>query len=152
MARSVRLNVGRQQFRGSQAGGSEQALRQQFDASLKDVLGNMQAVIDGVEGALPEIVVEVLRPTFEKSQTLVPVASGTLKNSGYIEARQYSHHTEAEIGYARGGDPDYAIYVHEMPHWHNPPTQAKFLQQPVEEDYPSFPNRLAEAVRGVVGA
>lgn len=153
MAGRLQLSVGRKQFRGSFAGGSEQALRQQFNASMQEVLENMQRVIDFTEGALPEIVVDVLKPTFEKSQLLCPVRSGALKDSGYLEARQLSSgRTEAEMGYGRGGDPDYAIYVHEMPIWHNPPTTDKFLQKPVDEDYPTFAPRLAEAVRRAVGS
>lgn len=152
MARRLNLSVGRKQFRGGYSGGSEQALRQQFNSSLNEVLNNYRQVINAIDGASAEIVEEVLAPTFEKSQVYCPVKSGVLKDSGYIEARQLSRGAECEIGYGRGGHPDYAIFVHEMPFHHEEPTRDKFLEAAVNEDYSTFATRLADKVREVVGA
>jgi len=149
--RPLQLSVGRTTFRGPLSGGSHQALAADLKASLDGVLGNMRQVINVIEGSTPEILAEVLQPTFDKSQVLCPVKNGTLKASGYLETRAGTRTAEVEMGYGRGGHPDYAIFVHEIPRNHEEPTRDKFLQVPVEEDLPTFAERLASKVREVVG-
>lgn len=146
------FNIGRRQFRGSYAGSSQENLRQQFNESMSQVLDNLREVIAGIDGATPELVVEALRPTYEKTQNLVPVKTSALKESGYLEARKMARGAQAEMGYGLHGKPDYAIYVHEMPYHHDDPTTDKFLERPVLEDWNEYPARLAASIREAVGA
>lgn len=151
MVQPLNLNVGRRQFRGSLKGSTQESMARDLQASLSDVLNNMRKVIAGIEEASPEILVEVLKPTFAKSQDLVPVKSGALLNSGYLVSQRVTRGAEVEMGYGKDGVPDYAIYVHEMPYHHEDGKSDKFLERPVLEDYPSFPERLAEGIRSLTG-
>ncbi len=73
---------------------------------------------------------EIGQRIFDRSQELVPVDTGALKNSGYVETETIPDGFEVRIGYAKGDDPPYANFVHEdLTKHHDAPTQAKFLEQ-----------------------
>lgn len=90
---------------------------------------------DKMEVALPLAIVDGLTPTLELARdTYCPIQTGALRESAYLEAKLGGQGVEAEIGFARGGTPDYAVIVHENPAaYHKPPTQAKFLERAVNE-------------------
>lgn len=112
--------------------------------ALRPVFNQLNALISDIEGATPEICRKALEPVFEESQYLVPVDTGELKASGFLEADRRG----AQIGYAKRGDPFYAVFVHEqLENYHEPPTQAKFLQQPLEEQMDEIPGRIAAGVQ-----
>ena len=81
-----------------------------------------------------EILLEALEPTFAKSQVYCPKDTGTLVKSGYLEAQQTRNGAQAAMGYAKGGNPYYAVYVHEIQRYHKDPTRWKWLQQALQED------------------
>lgn len=142
MARSFRARVGSQRIthnlRPSEAGYAR-AIRQQMKA-LED---SISAVINELVDVTPDVLDEALRPTFEKSQKYVPVQTGALKASGYLNVDQAYGHIRVEIGYGKAGDPFYAPYVHErMDLHHQAPTKAKFLQSAIEEDAQAIPQRI----------
>ena len=113
-----------------------QQVNAQFDAILDNYKGFVESVVS--QGA--EVVMAALQPTFDESQEIVPVKTGALKESGYLE----SVGSQVEIGYGRGGDPEYAPIVHEdLEAHHAPPTQAKFLQQPLEQNEAQIQNDIA---------
>ena len=150
--RPLNISVGRKAVRPSvQYGASQAALRNQLQESLRGVIDNFRTFTAGLEAVMPEILLETLEPTFAKSQIRVPRLTGELADSGYLEARQGSRSAEVEIGYGRGGKPDYAIFVHEIPAHHEEPTSDKFLQGPIEEDLPDIPNILAAKIREAAG-
>ena len=121
-------------------------------AQMQQIENNLSAVIQQIIEESPEILVEALRPTFIKSQTYVPVKTGELKQSGYLEARKSATGTTVEIGYGKAGRPHYAVYVHELTgFYHKPPTRAKFLQAALEEDLGAIQERLVAAYRGLIG-
>lgn len=67
-----------------------------------------------------------------KSQEIVPVDQGDLKASGYWYVMGHGLEAEGFVGYSA----PYAGYVHEMVHYyHEPPTQAKFLEQPIQDHH-----------------
>jgi hypothetical protein len=152
MARPLNITMGRQRIGGSVAyGGSQSALRDQFNASMGNVLHNLGVFIRHMHDVGPEILEEALRPTFGKSQVYCPVQDGNLRASGYVESKRTSEGAEAEIGYGRGGLPGYAIYVHELPAAHEEPTRDKFLQAALDEDYFAIINRIPLLVREAAG-
>jgi hypothetical protein len=153
MARAPRIKsfMGRKQFRGSHAGGSEQALNADFRASMDDLLGNLQEFIDHMEDVKEDVLIEALEPTFGKALEYCPIDKGNLRKSGYLESRTSRGRAEVEIGFARGGDPHYAIYVHEIPAYHEPPTSDKFLEKAIAEDYFSIISSLPRLVREAAG-
>jgi hypothetical protein len=74
-----------------------------------------------------ESVVDLL---YDESQKIVPVDTEALKKSGYKKVTSLPPvFTIGEVGYE---GTTYGIYVHENPeHHHDPPTQYKFLEQPM---------------------
>lgn len=101
------------------------------------------------ETILPEEMVNALEPTLDLARDVYcPVQTGELRASGYVEARARRGSATAEIGFGRGGIPQYAVMVHENPAaYHEAPTQYKFLERAVYEDSTEIMGRLAEAVK-----
>lgn len=92
-----------------------------------------------------------LNEIFNESQQLVPVDTGTLKSSGAVTPPQRQGDIiEGAIGYG-GAASSYAFIVHErLDTYHEPPTQAKYLAQPLDEHLPGMEGRIAEALRQVL--
>lgn len=84
---------------------------------------------------------------FNASQRLVPVDTGVLKGSGQVTLPEFSGGAvEVTIGYGGPAAP-YAIYVHEITTaYHEPPWQAKFLEQPFMEAANGMTERLGAEV------
>lgn len=142
---AVKAFVGRRLFRGPMAGYYDQDHAANLQASLADVLGNLKKWISHVKGQTPQIVKEALEPTLELAEYYCPKDTEALVNSSYLVARTFRGNAQAEIGFAKGGDPDYAIYVHERTDLeHQSPTRSKFLQHAVEEDFDLIGERVAE--------
>jgi hypothetical protein len=100
-----------------------------------------------------QVLLEALRPTYEKSRTYCPVLTGALIDSGYIEVRRVGllRGWQAEIGYGRGGQPSYAVTVHEKPVYHRPPTRHKWLQTALQEDGNEIQQRIREGFKTASG-
>lgn len=100
-----------------------------------------------LEGALPGDLVTALEPTLAKAKYYCPKDTHELAESGYVEVRAFRGAVRAEIGFARGGKPEYAVFVHEMTNYkHEAPTSAKFLQRAIDEDYVGSVTRLANII------
>ncbi len=144
MPSSLGLQVGRQRVTVAtlpSEAGYVRSIRAQMDA----IRQNMLKVIEAVQGATPEAIRFGLQPIFEESQRLVPVDTGRLKRSGYVQVRTESRsgRVRAEIGYGLAGKPRYAGFVHEMVHIrHAAPTQAKFLEAAVNSKLGDFGRRV----------
>jgi hypothetical protein len=84
---------------------------------------------------------------FAVSQRLVPVQYGNLKGSGLVTSpTKVSGGYEVLIGYGGPAAP-YAVYVHEITtSYHKPPTQAKFLEQPVLEAAGHFGAQMSSTI------
>ncbi len=100
---------------------------------------------------------EVVDKIYDDSQFLVPVDKGPLRASGdklvvvMLGANMQSLTVVGEVTYGKGLD--YAVYVHEDPSkHHDPPTQAKFLEDPVKQGISSgdllrrFQSKLLETL------
>lgn len=102
---------------------------------MRNVIKNYRRFIEDVEGVLPETLLEALEPTFEKSQVYCPIDKGNMRASGYLEITSFRGEARVEIGYGRGGNPDYTAKQHEnLEYKHKEPTRAKWLQVALEED------------------
>jgi hypothetical protein len=125
------------------------------NAQMKELATILQSVFDQFEAVSPNVCLEAVQPTFELSQYYVPVKTSDLKNSGYCEITG-SKGRVVEVGYAKGGSPHYAMYVHEILEYHHePPTRSKFLQAAMMEDLSNIYQRLswsyAEFMQGGAG-
>lgn len=107
----------------------------------------------GSEG--PKIVSTVLweeaNVIFNKSQILVPVDTGALRGSGGVSApMQIGGGVAVDIFYGGPAAP-YALFVHEIQHfYHNPPTQAKYLEQPFMERLPDIQRNMAARIINLI--
>lgn len=116
---------------------------------LKD---DLEHILNQVQDATPEIVLEAMQPMFDKSQVYVPHRTGALKESGYLEITQTGAQPKVEMGYAKGGVPRYAALVHEQVEVpHQAPTRSKFLEAAVNEEMGATLNRIQEGYRRFMG-
>lgn len=152
MAKGVtyRPFMGSRYVRASQSG-STQALQAQFRANLGAILKDLKEFTDDVKGFIPSVAIDVLEPTFGKALEYCPEDTGDLRASGYLEEETRRGHTQVAIGFGKGGKPDYAIYVHELPYAHEAPTRYKFLEAALDEDYFSIVNAIPRLIRERAG-
>lgn len=138
----LKLVIGRQRRTvvvGPSEAGYIGAIQQQGAA----IAGNLKKVVAHLDNLTVEALEFGLKPIYDKSQELVPVDTGRLKRSGYYEARKLKSGATAEIGYGRYGNPTYAVFVHEIPMKHAPPTQWKYLEHAVDARIDDFRRRVA---------
>ncbi len=148
----IRFAVGRTNIRNIDLSAGAAAGRELNDA-FTSMAKDFGWYVDQLEGFLPEDLKSALEPTFELSQEYVPVQTGDLKESGYLEVESFRNGARVEMGYGRNGIPDYAIHVHEDTFaQHAEPTRAKFLQAAVDEDYNNILQRVTDSLRMRTGA
>ncbi|NDC49453.1 MAG: hypothetical protein EBZ61_10325 [Micrococcales bacterium] len=95
--------------------------------------------------AVAQAIWEEANTIFAKSQILVPVDTGVLRGSGGVSAPQMGNQGYFVDIFYGGPAAPYALYVHEIiGNYHNPPTQAKYLEQPLMESM----NGLQERIKG----
>ena len=86
------------------------------------------------------------------SKDIVPVDTGNLKSTGHVQPPVIrGRAVEVTLGYggtsAKGGEVGYAWYVHENEDAHHePPTKAKFLEEPINEHMRDLDVALARAL------
>lgn len=120
--------------------------------AMKSIMADLQYIIDETEGTTPEIMKEALEPTLELSAKYCPKDTGALVNSRYLEVTSFRGKPTVEMGYAKGGKPSYAAYVHEMVQIpHKAPTQAKFLERAVNEDIGNVIDRVVQGYQQLLG-
>lgn len=94
-----------------------------------------------------QVILEEANTIFAKSLILTPVDTGALRGSGGVSAPMQ---TQQGIGvdiFFGGPAAPYAMYVHEIiGNYHNPPTQAKYLEQPFMERLPEIQANLARRI------
>jgi hypothetical protein len=100
----------------------------------KELVNALKAGKENTPQAVAQAIWEEANVIFAKSQILVPVDTGVLRGSGGVSAPQMgSQGYFVDIFYG-GPAASYAFLVHEIiGNYHNPPTQAKYLEQPVME-------------------
>ena len=101
--------------------------------------------------AIAQAIWEEANMIFAKSQILVPVDTGVLRGSGGVSAPQIgSQGYFVDIFYGGPAAP-YALYVHEIiGNYHNPPTQAKYLEQPLMEAMDGLQSRLKGRIVDII--
>lgn len=145
-----KISVGARNIRVSDDS-SAAALGRGLAAAFSEISDNLQWFCDQLDGYLPQDLEDALQPTFELSQVYVPRLTNALAESGYIATESFRGGARVEIGYGKGGIPDYAIYVHEMPYHHAAPTKDHFLLDALNEDYFNIIQRVTDNVKARVG-
>lgn len=142
MAEPLKLNIGRQR-KTVAVSPAEAGYVNSINAQMKLIQENLLKVVDHVDKVTPEALAYGLQPAFEESQRLVPVRTGRLKRSGFLEVRKVSSGAQAAMGYGRYGRPPYAAFVHErvdIPHAGD--TSAKFLTIAIANKIDDFRRRV----------
>jgi hypothetical protein len=142
--------VGSRYIRSSQ-GAAAGALQRQFRQNMDGLLGSLSKFFSDFKEATPDALVEILEPTLGKAITYCPEDTGTLRSSAYLEAETQRGKAVVAIGFGRGGQPSYAIFVHELPYQHDAPTTYKFLERAVDEDYQSIVAQTPKVLRELAG-
>lgn len=101
--------------------------------------------------AIAQAIWEEANLIFAKSQVLVPVDTGVLRGSGGVSAPQQGPQGfYVDIFYGGPAAP-YALYVHEIiENYHKPPTQAKYLEQPLMEAQAELQNRIKDRIIDII--
>jgi len=91
---------------------------------------------------------EELEIVMSESKKLCPVDTGALRGSGHVpEPEATDGNIRATIGYSQG----YAYWVHELiDNYHEPPTQAKYLEDPLVQALPAITERIIERVESMI--
>jgi len=147
----AKIVIGRTVIKTSESSSSAE-LGRNLNSSFKEVADNFREFTDKLEGYLPQDLENALEPTLELAKYYTPKETGKLVDSGYIAVQGFRGGARVEIGFGKGGDPDYAIYVHEMTGFkHAAPTGAKFLERAVDEDYQGIMDRVAQNILARTG-
>ena len=148
---TLRFPVGRQRL-ARNIRPSEQRYTRNVRAQMQAIVKNARQVINAIEMTSIPAIEYGLRPIYDESQILVPVKTGQLKGSGFIEVKRGARGVQGVVGYGKAGNPDYAVFVHErMDLHHESPTQAKFLEEAVKRHIGNVAPRYADFVRKNVG-
>lgn len=151
MSVGIKLKVGKVNVRTT-GYPSEAAFVKQVNTGLRQLEKSLLDILDQFTNVTPEIMLDAMRPMYDLSQEYVPVRGGDLKDSGYLEIVQRGNKPVVEFGYAKGGRPDYAVYVHEMVEIpHKAPTRAKFAEQAVNEAVGTTIDRLVANYKEFMG-
>ena len=85
------------------------------------------------------------------SKRIVPVDKGPLRASGHVQLPVIrGRKVTVVLGYGGAAAP-YAVFVHERPARHKPPTQWKYLEKPFFEAMPGMADRIAKGLRRSAG-
>jgi len=100
----------------------------------QELVNALKAGAEDTPQAIAQAIYEEANVIFAKSQVLVPVDTGVLRGSGGVSAPQMRNTGYFVDIFYGGPAASYALFVHEIiGNYHNPPTQAKYLEQPVME-------------------
>jgi hypothetical protein len=132
--------------------------KEALNSELPKFMEQITKWVQHVESNADEILSAALTPTFNKSKIYCPKDTLDLVRSARMEMtparRGGSGIKEARlaISYGKGGNPFYAIYVHEMLSYkHEAPTRAKFLESAIKEDMPRIREIIQAGARKAVG-
>lgn len=127
---------------------SEPGYIAQMQAQSRAMTDALLEICNGFENVSNDVMMDALEPTFELAGKYTPKDTLRLFKSEYLEVNAFRGKPRVELGFARGGDPPYAMYVHEMVDIeHKAPTRSKFLQAAMMEDLGNIYKRLGEGYR-----
>lgn len=122
--------------------GSQGAANQDLERAMATITGNIRKQVTEALNDLGQMIKE-------DSQELCPVDTGALRESAFHLVRPGKKRSELilVVGYAKGGQPDYAVKVHEDTSVYHNPGQAKFLSTVMNYYEPQIEKMIADAVR-----
>lgn len=119
--------------------------------ALQQITGQINRIINSAKVGSETVIQLALAPIFERSLELCPEDTGELRNSAELTTVRTGDKVRGEISYGNAFA-WYAAIVHEVMWFHHdPPTQAKYLQQAMEEGVDDLPQRLQALYRELLG-
>jgi len=125
----------------------------------KDLLDRLVRMGRDATAVVGRVMFNYANDVFNRSQYLVPVDTGSLRSSGRVEAPvMEGFQVVVSIKYGGAAAP-YALWVHEVPPpgegegrtaYHLPPTQWKYLEQPLMETIEDFKVEFRQTVERLV--
>jgi hypothetical protein len=117
----------------------------------REMVARIEEVAHKARRAIDKAVYKFGNTEMREMKRLVPVDTGTLKNSGYVEKpKRDGSRVMLEIGFG-GAAEHYAMYVHEDLDAYHENGQAKYVEMPLSESAPFFAQRVGEDVRKELG-
>jgi hypothetical protein len=151
MANKIRIKS-YQPSRSRKVGVSKLELERSFQRNLRGILDNLEDFVNEIkQEVVPEVLVDALEPTLAKAISYCPAKSGELRDSAYLEVQKGRGGSTVALGFGKDGQPDYTVYVHEMPYRHESPTRPKFLEVALDEDYYSILNSIPGLIKARAG-
>ena len=116
-----------------------------------DGIDDLQKVLKNLKDQSGEVMGQALyeeaNVIFANSQVLVPVDTGVLRCSGGVSAPQMGTRGYFVDIFYGGPAAPYALIVHEIiGNYHNPPTQAKYLERPLMDRVPAIQQNLSKRI------
>lgn len=94
-----------------------------------------------------QVILEEANMIFAKAMVLTPIDTGALRGSGGVSAPMNLPQGIGVDIFFGGPAAPYAMYVHEiLGNYHNPPTQAKYLEQPFMERLPEIQQNMVRRI------
>lgn len=101
--------------------------------------------------AIAQAIYEEANVIFAQSQVLVPVDTGILRGSGGVSSPQSGEKGFFVDIFYGGPAAPYALAVHEIiGNYHNPPTQAKYLEQPVMQAMSTIQEKIKGRIIDII--
>lgn len=106
---------------------------------------NMRKLFERMDEEIRWELDKIAKEVYKDSQKIVPVDTGALRKSGAWEPSvKIGGHRVATVSY----ETEYAVEVHEnLTNYHEPPTKAKFLEEPTNVARRTLPNRIKKAMQ-----
>lgn len=146
----ARVSVGRQRITRV-VGPTEAHYVMSVRQSVKQIRDTILALTKHIENITPEAMMYGLRPVYDEAIRLTPKATHKLVNSAFLEIVNTKNGGTVALGFAKGNNPHYAIYVHEIPNQHAGDTQWKFLEEAVNRKIHLLLPRVVEYLRQQTG-
>ena len=117
----------------------------------QELVNALKAGKENTPRAIAQAIYEEANIIFAKSQILVPVDTGILRGSGGVSAPQMGNQGDFVDIFYGGPAAPYALFVHEIiGNYHNPPTQAKYLEQPVMEAMSTIQENIKGRIMDII--
>ena len=117
----------------------------------KELVNALKAGEEDTPQAIAQAIWEEANVIFAKSQVLVPVDTGVLRGSGGVSSPQMGTAGYFVDVFYGGPAAPYALFVHEIiGNYHNPPTQAKYLEQPVMEAMSTIQENIKSRIIDII--
>lgn len=117
-----------------------------FKMSTKETLAKFDKAEKEFPDAIGVTVEEHVTDVFAETQVLVPKLTHALEATGKIKKNESGNNKFSFSIWYGGGEVDYAAAVHEILRAsHEPPTQAKYVEQPLIESVGALKKRINSA-------